>query len=200
MRDSSITIILPQVAIADSIIESPAGRIIVPGHHLPEKRVNIDAALAQQLLTAARATAANAHAPYSNFHVGAAVVMADDPERRIITGANVENGSYGATICAERSALAAASSLGFRALRYLALSTADSLTSPLCDRSPCGICRQTIREFIARSSDASEALILVDTAEPGTLCEAFDIDRLLPYGFNFAPPGIDRSYERVLTS
>lgn len=184
----TITIALPQVAVADSTIESPAGRIIIPGQHLPEKRMDIDVAVVQQLLSTARAAAANAHAPYSNFHVGAALIMADDPEQRIITGANVENSSYGATICGERSALTTASSLGFRALRYLALSTADSLTSPLCDRSPCGICRQSIREFISRSSNAREALILVDTAEPGTLCEAFDIDRLLPYGFNFAPP------------
>ncbi|MGK0188930.1 MAG: cytidine deaminase [Verrucomicrobiales bacterium] len=185
--DDSVTFILPEVSLPDLVTESPVGHIIVPGQQLPERKIRLSVSLIQNLIGAARTAAQRAHAPYSNFHVGAAVVMTDDPEQRIITGANVENSSYGATICGERSALTAAASHGFRQLRYLALSTADSLHSPLCDRSPCGVCRQFIREFIARSGDGDVTLILIDTGKEGVLCEAFDIERLLPYGFNFAP-------------
>ena len=185
----AIPLILPGLLVPDSVTETPCGRIVVPGHRLAERQIVVDPSLIQELLRAAANACRNAYAPYSSFHVGAALVMADDPEQNIITGANVENSSYGATICGERSALFRAASLGFRKLRYLALSTADARSSPLCDRSPCGICRQTIREFVTRTADGDDALILVDTADPDTLCEAFDIERLLPYGFSFSPTG-----------
>lgn len=187
-----VDVTLPAILLPDSVTETSAGRIVVPGHRIPEKTVRIDLEVLQQLLVAARQAARQAYAPYSNFHVGAAVLMADDPEQRMITGANVENSSYGATICGERSALARAVGLGFRKLRYLALSTADALSSPLCDRSPCGTCRQAVREFVARADGAPEALVIVDTARPGSLCEVFDIERLLPYGFSFSPPAAAR--------
>jgi cytidine deaminase len=116
-------------------------------------------------------------------HVGAAVIMADDPEGRIITGANIENASYGATVCGERNALHAAAAKGFRKIRFLALSTADSLGGPLQERSPCGICRQVMREFIDRNEAGDAALILVDTGDDEFTADILDIDRLLPYGF-----------------
>ena len=179
------TLILPALNQPDHEITTPAGRIRVPGQRIAEKRVEIHDALLNGLLDAARSAAAGAHAPYSHFHVGAAVVMADDPEQRIITGANIENSSYGATVCGERNAIFQAAALGFRRIRYLAVSTADSLDGPIEDRSPCGICRQVINDF-ARSEDAADdAIILIDTAEPGVLCEALDIERLLPHGFVF---------------
>lgn len=188
MTDDLVTLTLPEVCLPDSVTATAAGRIIVPGQNLPERKIPVNVSLVSKLIASARAAADHAHAPYSNFHVGAALIMADDPQQRVIVGSNCENSSYGATICGERSALTAASSLGFRQLHYLALSTADSLNSPLCDRSPCGICRQSIREFVSRSKGAVDALIFVDTGEDGVLCEAFDIERLLPYGFNFASP------------
>lgn len=177
------TIVLPAVDLPDRIVETPAGKLRVPGQRIPEKRVAVDSGLLARLVTAARAAAGKAHVPYSNFHVGAAVVMADDPAGEIITGANIENASYGATVCGERNALHAAAARGFRRIRYLALSTADSLDGPLADRSPCGICRQVMREFIENGGVDGEALILVDTGEEGVIADVLDIDRLLPFGF-----------------
>lgn len=178
-----IEIVLPAVDQEELVLETGAGRFRIAGHRIPEKRATVDPALLRDLVKAAREAAAGAHAPYSNFHVGAAVVMADDPEGRIITGANVENASYGAAVCGERNALHAAAAQGFRKIRFLALSTADSLDGPLHDRSPCGICRQVMREFIDRDESGGAALILVDTGDPDFTADILDIDRLLPHGF-----------------
>lgn len=178
-----IEIFLPAIEAADTVIETGAGRFRVAGQHIPEKRVKADPAVLRDLVKAARAAAGAAHVPYSDFHVGAAVIMADDPSGAVITGANIENASYGATVCGERNALHAAAAKGFRRIRFLALSTADSLDGPLQDRSPCGICRQVMREFIAREEADSAALILVDTGDAEYTADILDIDRLLPYGF-----------------
>lgn len=178
-----IEFVLPAIEAADTVIETEAGRFRVPGQCVPEKRVTADPAVLCSLVKAARAAAANAHVPYSHFHVGAAVIMADDPSGTVITGANIENASYGATICGERNALHAAAAKGFRRIKFLALSTADSLDNPLPDRSPCGICRQVMREFIARDETHDAALILMDTGDADFTADILDIDRLLPYGF-----------------
>jgi len=180
---AEIEIVLPALEVEGRVLETGASRFRVPGQTIPEKRVMADPALLRELVKAARAAAAKAHVPYSHFHVGAAVIMADDPEGRIITGANVENASYGATVCGERNALHAAAAQGFRKIRFLALSTADSLGGPLPERSPCGICRQVMREFIDRDESGGAALILVDTGDADCTADILDIDRLLPYGF-----------------
>jgi cytidine deaminase len=91
------------------------------------------------LLDAARAASPRAYAPYSRFHVGAAV-LADDG--RIFTAANVENASYGLTSCAERNAIFAAVHAGVRTLVAVAIHTPTG--EPV---SPCGACRQVIFEF-----------------------------------------------------
>jgi cytidine deaminase len=83
----------------------------------------------------ARAAAARAYAPYSGFHVGAAVLTRDG---RTITAANVENASYGLSLCAERSALARAAAEGAGPGRIEAI----AVTAP-----PCGACRQWLLEF-----------------------------------------------------
>lgn len=88
----------------------------------------------------------NAYAPYSNYHVGAAVLTADGT---VFWGANVENASYGATNCAERSAVFAAYSRGYRkeTIQALAIvSDGDKLAGP------CGICRQVLSELLEQDT------------------------------------------------
>ena len=97
-----------------------------------------------ELFAEARKAADFAYAPYSKFRVGAAL-LADDGT--VITGSNVENRSFGLSICAERSAVVKAISLGMRSFKALAISTPDSET-PV---GPCGACRQVLSEFMSPS-------------------------------------------------
>jgi cytidine deaminase len=91
------------------------------------------------LLAAALAARENAFAPYSKFKVGAAI---EDVDGRIHTGCNVENATYGLTVCAERVAVFKAISEGVRKFRRVAIAAdTDSLTPP------CGACRQILWEF-----------------------------------------------------
>ena len=92
-------------------------------------------------MEAARAVKLNAHAPYSGFAVGA-VVEFDDGS--VFTGCNVENSSYGLTMCAERVAIGAAVAAGQRAGGLKRVVVATDATPP---SSPCGACRQVIAEF-----------------------------------------------------
>jgi cytidine deaminase len=146
---------------------------------LQEKEIQTDYAEWQALVSLARKAAASAYAPYSNFRVGAALMMADEASNRIFTGANVENSSFGLTICAERVAIQSAVAAGFRKLRLIAISCPDAVSQRLEGRSPCGACRQVIREFSDHGT-----LILLDrnTAEFGA--DILDIERLLPWGFS----------------
>lgn len=93
----------------------------------------------QELLEAARRARAHAYAPYSKFLVGAAVL---GQSGRVFSGCNVENASYGATICAERVAITKMVSEGEIVPVAIAIYTeAEELTMP------CGVCRQVLREF-----------------------------------------------------
>ena len=91
------------------------------------------------LVQAARRAQAGALAPYSNFHVGAALLL---PGGGIVTGCNIENATYGLTICAERVALVKALSEGHRTFAALAVSADAARPTP-----PCGACRQRLWEY-----------------------------------------------------
>lgn len=97
------------------------------------------------LIEQARKTAQNAYAPYSLFSVGAAVLFTGDKQPHV--GCNVENLSYGLTICAERSAIFAGVARGKREIEKLAISSFDRSGVLLSNFVPCGACLQVIKEF-----------------------------------------------------
>ena len=102
---------------------------------------------AEALLAAAREAAEQAHCPYSNFHVGAAVRCSDGT---VVTGCNVENASYGLTICAERVSLFNCVAQGLQPLE-LAVSCVDAQNNTsLSSRMPCGACRQVMQELLPK--------------------------------------------------
>jgi cytidine deaminase len=124
------------------------------------------------LLAEAEAARAAAYAPYSNFQVGAALLCEDGGIQR---GCNVENASYPAGICAERTAVAAAVARGQR--RFLAIAVAGPAGVAL---GPCGICRQVLSEF---SPDGSLRVVTRDAAG---VPQASTIAALLPAAFGAA--------------
>jgi cytidine deaminase len=95
--------------------------------------------MSDPLLSAALAVRENAHAPFSKFKVGAAL---EDAGGRIHTGCNVENATYGLTLCAERVAVFKAISEGVRKFRRVAVAADTNVLTP-----PCGACRQILWEF-----------------------------------------------------
>ncbi|MDR1886259.1 MAG: cytidine deaminase [Synergistaceae bacterium] len=110
---------------------------------------------------------ARAYAPYSGFLVGAAILIEGG---NIIGGCNVENASYGMTLCAERVAMANAVASGFSAPLAIAVAAAPGVFCP-----PCGACRQFLSEFNPRL-----AVVLMNGAE----YEIYGLDDLLPRNFS----------------
>jgi cytidine deaminase len=96
-----------------------------------------------KLLEAALEARNNAHAPFSKFRVGAAI---EDESGRIFTGCNIENATYGLTICAERVAVFKAISEGARKFKRIAVAADTDVLTP-----PCGACRQILWEFCGDS-------------------------------------------------
>ena len=108
----------------------------------------------------------NAYVPYSNFHVGAAVLMEDGS---IYTGCNIESASYTPTNCAERTAIFKAVSEGKRKIKAIAIVGDSGYTYP------CGVCRQVIREF------SSDAIVIIAKSEYEY--KEYNFKELLPYSF-----------------
>jgi cytidine deaminase len=121
----------------------------------------------RELYLQAQEACGHAYAPYSGYRVGAALLTADGV---VYAGANIENASYGATICAERNALAKAVFDGHRA--FDAIAVAASGAAPAW---PCGICRQVLFEF---GDD-----IRVITGPDADHLSCYRIAELLPHGF-----------------
>ena len=123
-----------------------------------------------RLIEAARAMLDRAYAPYSKFHVGAAILT---EAGNMYTGCNVENASYGVTNCAERTAIFSAVAAEGPGMKLKAVAVLNSATMPC---SPCGACRQVIYEF------GPKALVIYQGN--GALSEA-TAEQLLPAGFHF---------------
>jgi cytidine deaminase len=123
----------------------------------------------EHLLTLAREAALRAHCPYSHFRVGSALVAGGE----IFVGVNIEISSYGLTLCAERSALAAALSAGAGPITQIAVACIDApLDASLSSRTPCGACRQWLADL------APDAVIFINGVE-----RDFTIADLLPHAF-----------------
>lgn len=108
----------------------------------------------------------NAYAPYSKFKVGAALLSENG---KIYTGVNIENASYGATICAERSAISKAITDGERSFEAIAIAAGEE------PAFPCGICRQVLAEF------APDITIIVGN---GVDLKSYSLEELIPHSFN----------------
>lgn len=119
-----------------------------------------------QLMKLAKEASQSAYAPYSNFKVGAALLTKDGI---VYKGCNIENASYGATNCAERTAIFKAVSEGHNLFLKIAVAAADGSTA-----YPCGICLQVMQEFMP------EGKILVE--ENGVVA-VYSLNELLPRGF-----------------
>ena len=123
----------------------------------------------EELLALARTVALRAHCPYSHFRVGSALVAGGE----LYTGVNVEISSYGLTLCAERSALAAAVSAGAGPITHVAVACIDAPpNAPVNERTPCGACRQWLADL------APDATIYIDGVS-----QEFSVADLLPHAF-----------------
>jgi cytidine deaminase len=119
----------------------------------------------RELVRLAQQARGNAYAPYSHYNVGAALLTASG---QVFTGCNVENAAYPMTICAERGAIVKAVSEGQREFVAIAIATRNG-------GSPCGACRQVMREFAPRM----RVLLADDTGD----VRQYTLDQLLPDSF-----------------
>ena len=123
----------------------------------------------KKLILKAKEGMLRAHAPYSHFRVGAAV---ETSSGKVFIGCNVENASYGATICAERTALVSAVAAGEKKIKNIAIitETAEPVT-------PCGVCRQFMVEFCAPSTK------VVCASSLNSKTNEYTVKELLPFAF-----------------
>ncbi|TDE14839.1 cytidine deaminase [Dyadobacter psychrotolerans] len=140
----------------------------------------LDLAL-QNLLAAARSAVALSYAPYSKFHVGAAILLQNG---EIVKGGNQENASFPAGICAERVALSAVSSLfPSEKIQAIAIAYTNAQSDEMDENilSPCGICRQSILEVADRQSDEIQILL---SSPAGKIILIDSARHLLPLAFS----------------
>lgn len=123
----------------------------------------------EELVDKARQAAENAYCPYSKYRVGAAVLTSDG---RIFTGCNIENGSYSATVCAERTAIFKAVSEGAKHIAAVAVAAEEGEPPAF----PCGVCRQVMSEFCSPDTH-----VLVYDGERSVY--DFALNELLPFAF-----------------
>lgn len=128
----------------------------------------LDESQIDRLVSAAWEARLYAYAPYSQFRVGAALMSADG---RVFSGANVENASYGLSMCAERVAVGSAATAGARTFVAIAVAADDGTRGAL----PCGACRQVLTEFSAK--------MLVIRCHPDGSYSKESLDQLLPSPF-----------------
>jgi len=121
----------------------------------------------RKLIAAAKAAQRNAHAPYSKFRVGAALLTKSG---KVYTGVNVENASYGLTNCAERVAVGKAVSEGHRKFQAIAV------VAPSAALSPCGACRQVLAEF-------GECVVICADSRNTRRLHIHLLSELLPHSF-----------------
>lgn len=124
----------------------------------------------ETLIALAKEAMQYAYTSYSHFQVGAALLAKDG---RVFRGCNIENASYGATNCAERTAIFKAVSEGVREFEKIAIVASSGDYA-----APCGICRQVLFEFMP------DGKVILDSAEKGML--TFSVRELLPMGFGAA--------------
>jgi cytidine deaminase len=139
---------------------------------IPERKL-------REMISVAKAASQKAYCPYSHFPVGAAVLASDD---EIMSGCNIENASYGLTMCAERTAIFKSVSRGQTALRGIVV-----YTPTLTPTAPCGACRQVMNEF------GPDAEVVCACDGPDLI--KMRVHDLLPVAFgpSSLPPGVEES-------
>ena len=128
----------------------------------------------KNLIKKAVAAMRRAYAPYSRFCVGAALLTR---EGRVFQGCNVENASYGLTLCAERTALGAAVAAGHRRFTALAVASSGQTAS-----MPCGACLQVLTEFCK-----PDCLVMLASATRPSVFQTYRLKELLPRAFKLSP-------------
>ena len=119
------------------------------------------------LIQKAKEASKSAYCPYSNFRVGAVI----ETDAGVFSGCNIENASYGLTICAERNAIFRAVRCGATIIHSVVIYTPTSEPT-----APCGACRQVIREFASHAT-------MIYSASDGDSLEFMSLEELLPYSF-----------------
>lgn len=151
-----------------------------------DKNANIiPEAIIEQMIKEAKNARNNAYAPYSEFKVGAALLAADGENYNIINGCNIENAAYSPGNCAERTAIFKAVSEGYRDFKAIAIVAGkNDITESYT--SPCGVCRQVLREFV----NPKEFVIIMAKSETDYVIKT--LEELFP--MSFGPSDLDGGY------